>query len=167
MGSRWMRNSFVYLLILVAVIAIVVAFFRPSSGSAAEAGPEHRHRRRQGRRRSRRSWSKATSSRSPRRTSPSTPPARRTAPASTASSTTTASTLLQVPIEIKEPPKFGNWLGLLLPVPADPDLHRPDPLHDAPGAGHQLPGHELRQEPRAHVHRQQAVRHLRRRRRRG
>jgi cell division protease FtsH len=34
MGSRWMRNSFVYLLILVAVIAIVVAFFRPSSGSS-------------------------------------------------------------------------------------------------------------------------------------
>ncbi len=33
MGSRWMRNSFVYLLILVAVIAIVVAFFRPSGGS--------------------------------------------------------------------------------------------------------------------------------------
>src|SRR5215208_3963470 len=32
MGSRWMRNSFVYLLILVAVIAIVVMFFRPSSG---------------------------------------------------------------------------------------------------------------------------------------
>ncbi len=34
MGSRWMRNSFVYLLILVAVIAIVVAFFRPSAGSS-------------------------------------------------------------------------------------------------------------------------------------
>jgi cell division protease FtsH len=33
MGSRWMRNSFVYLLILVAVIAIVVAFFKPSSSS--------------------------------------------------------------------------------------------------------------------------------------
>ena len=33
MGSRWMRNSFVYLLILVAVIAIVVIFFKPSSGS--------------------------------------------------------------------------------------------------------------------------------------
>jgi cell division protease FtsH len=33
MGSRWMRNSFVYLLILLAVIAIVVAFFRPSAGS--------------------------------------------------------------------------------------------------------------------------------------
>ncbi len=28
MGSRWMRNSFVYLLILVAVITIVVVFFR-------------------------------------------------------------------------------------------------------------------------------------------
>src|SRR6266480_5273939 len=36
MGSRWMRNSFVYLLILVAVIAIVVAFFRPSSGSSSK-----------------------------------------------------------------------------------------------------------------------------------
>ncbi|HEX5139776.1 MAG TPA: ATP-dependent metallopeptidase FtsH/Yme1/Tma family protein, partial [Dehalococcoidia bacterium] len=31
MGSRWMRNSFVYLMILVAVIAIVVIFFRPGS----------------------------------------------------------------------------------------------------------------------------------------
>src|SRR5205823_3086030 len=36
MGSRWMRNSFVYLLILVAVIAIVVAFFRPSSSSSTK-----------------------------------------------------------------------------------------------------------------------------------
>ena len=36
MGSRWMRNSFVYLLILVAVIAIVVAFFRPSSGTSSK-----------------------------------------------------------------------------------------------------------------------------------
>jgi cell division protease FtsH len=34
MGSRWMRNSFVYLMILVAVIAIVVVFFRPNSDSA-------------------------------------------------------------------------------------------------------------------------------------
>src|SRR5437762_156997 len=36
MGSRWMRNSFVYLLILVAVIAIVVAFFRPSSSASTK-----------------------------------------------------------------------------------------------------------------------------------
>ena len=36
MGSRWMRNSFVYLLILVAVIAIVVAFFRPSSDTGGK-----------------------------------------------------------------------------------------------------------------------------------
>ena len=28
MNSRWLRNSFIYLLILVAVIAIVVSFFR-------------------------------------------------------------------------------------------------------------------------------------------
>src|SRR3990170_419022 len=33
MGSRWMRNSFIYLLILVAVIAIVISLFRPSSGT--------------------------------------------------------------------------------------------------------------------------------------
>ena len=31
--SRWMRNSFVYLLILVAVVLVVVMFFRPTSGS--------------------------------------------------------------------------------------------------------------------------------------
>jgi len=33
MTSRWIRNSFIYLLILVAVIAIVVSFFRPPSGT--------------------------------------------------------------------------------------------------------------------------------------
>ncbi len=33
MGSRWMRNSFIYLLILVAVVAIVISLFRPSSGT--------------------------------------------------------------------------------------------------------------------------------------
>src|SRR5574338_554588 len=31
MSSRWLRNSFIYLLILVAVIAIVVSFFRDGS----------------------------------------------------------------------------------------------------------------------------------------
>jgi cell division protease FtsH len=35
MGSRWMRNSFVYLMILVAVIAIVVVFFRGGSDSTS------------------------------------------------------------------------------------------------------------------------------------
>jgi len=36
MTSRWMRNSFIYLLILVAVIAIVVSFFRPPSGTQSK-----------------------------------------------------------------------------------------------------------------------------------
>ena len=36
MTSRWMRNSFIYLLILVAVIAIVVSFFRPPSGTESK-----------------------------------------------------------------------------------------------------------------------------------
>lgn len=33
MSSRWLRNSFIYLLILVAVVAIVFSFFQPSSSS--------------------------------------------------------------------------------------------------------------------------------------
>src|SRR3989304_2776155 len=33
MPSRWMRNSFIFLLILVAVIAIFVSFFRPPSNT--------------------------------------------------------------------------------------------------------------------------------------
>ena len=33
MGSRWMRNSFVYLLILVAVVLVVVMVFRPATGT--------------------------------------------------------------------------------------------------------------------------------------
>src|SRR4029079_11014289 len=33
MSSRWLRNSFIYLLILVAVVAIVVSFFRSGSDS--------------------------------------------------------------------------------------------------------------------------------------
>ncbi|MDE2695651.1 MAG: ATP-dependent zinc metalloprotease FtsH [Chloroflexota bacterium] len=33
MNSRWMRNSFIYLIILVAVVLVVVMFFRPSSSA--------------------------------------------------------------------------------------------------------------------------------------
>ena len=33
MGSRWLRNGFIYLLILVAVVAIVYSFFGRSSGT--------------------------------------------------------------------------------------------------------------------------------------
>ena len=36
MSSRWLRNSFIYLLILVAVIAIVVSFLRSGSSSKSE-----------------------------------------------------------------------------------------------------------------------------------
>lgn len=34
MGSRWMRNSFMYLAILVGVIAVVAVFFRPGPGAS-------------------------------------------------------------------------------------------------------------------------------------
>ena len=33
MSSRWLRNSFIYLLILVAVVAIVFSFFRKGDSS--------------------------------------------------------------------------------------------------------------------------------------
>jgi len=36
MYSRWLRNSFIYLLILVAVIAIVFSFFQPGSGTPSK-----------------------------------------------------------------------------------------------------------------------------------
>ncbi|MBI5288530.1 MAG: ATP-dependent metallopeptidase FtsH/Yme1/Tma family protein, partial [Chloroflexi bacterium] len=37
MSSRWLRNSFIYLLILVAVVAIVFSFFR--KGDSAKSVP--------------------------------------------------------------------------------------------------------------------------------
>ena len=37
MSSRWMRNSFIYLLILAAVVMVVVMFFRPATGSREES----------------------------------------------------------------------------------------------------------------------------------
>ena len=37
MTSRWMRNSFIYLLILAAVVLVVVMFFRPATGSREES----------------------------------------------------------------------------------------------------------------------------------
>ena len=33
MTSRWIRNSFIYLLILGAIALVVVMFFRPAAGS--------------------------------------------------------------------------------------------------------------------------------------
>jgi hypothetical protein len=36
MSSRWLRNSFIYLLILVAVIAIVVSLMRNGGGSESK-----------------------------------------------------------------------------------------------------------------------------------
>ena len=33
MNSRWIRNSFIYLIMLVAVVLVVIMFFRPSSSS--------------------------------------------------------------------------------------------------------------------------------------
>jgi cell division protease FtsH len=114
MGSRWMRNSFVYLMILVAVIAVVVVFFRPSGGETqseplstviqdAKGGKIEKIEV---------DGDKLTV----------TPigggeeyTSRKEADASIfqilgENGVDTA----QIPIEVKEPSRFGNWLGLLL-----------------------------------------------------
>src|SRR5690349_6020809 len=114
MGSRWMRNSFVYLLILVAVIAIVVAFFRPSSGTSSKkdlsqviadvkAGQVDKIEVKG-------NTLKVT------KTDKSTYSSRK----EDGSSLLTILSEQQVtsdklpPIDIKEPSQFGDWLGLLL-----------------------------------------------------
>ena len=111
-----MRNSFVYLLILVAVIAIVVIVLparRPETSDKkdlstvitdAKAGTIEKIEvngntlkvtRNDGRRR--------------------TPRARKTAPASsTILSDNGVSHVSKIPIEVKEPSAFGDWFGLLL-----------------------------------------------------
>ncbi len=111
MGSRWMRNSFIYLLILVAVIAIVVAFFRPASGTSqtedlstvirdAKAGQI--------------SELKVIGDKIEVKTGDREYKSRK-------ESGSSIFTILRdngvdvanIPIEVKQPSSFGNWLGLL------------------------------------------------------
>src|SRR3970040_2459061 len=113
MGSRWMRNSFVYLLILVAVIAIVVAFFRPSSGSSqkqdistvianAKAGQVDRIEVNGDNLKVKLNDGTTYSSRK--------------------ESSESVREILQdsgveitsIPIDVKEPSQFGDWIGLLI-----------------------------------------------------
>src|SRR6266571_1292890 len=116
MGSRWMRNSFVYLLILVAVIAIVVAFFRPSSGSSskedfsavirdAKAGTVQ----------------KIEVNGDDLKVSVQDGDAKRNYTSRKESSASLVEVLNQnnvdwtkIPIEVKQPSRFGDWVGLLV-----------------------------------------------------
>ncbi len=113
MGSRWMRNSFVYLLILVAVIAIVVAFFRPSSGGTsrkdlsqvigdAKAGSVKKIEVKG-------NTLKVTKDDNSVYTS-------RKEEGSSIIQTLTDNQVdvSKIPVEIKEPSAFGDWIGLLL-----------------------------------------------------
>jgi cell division protease FtsH len=113
MGSRWMRNSFVYLLILVAVIAIVVAFFRPSSGgnsrkdlstviADAKAGAVKKIEVKG-------NTLKVTKDDNTAYTS------RKEEGASIVQTLTDNQVdVSKIPVEIKEPSAFGDWIGLLL-----------------------------------------------------
>jgi cell division protease FtsH len=113
MGSRWMRNSFVYLLILVAVIAIVVAFFKPNSGSHpkqdlsqvitdAKAGTVEKIVV---------EGNKLTVT----PTSGETYTSRKEDGASLFTILTDNGVdVSKIPVEIKQPSAFGNWAGLLL-----------------------------------------------------
>ncbi|MPZ48441.1 MAG: ATP-dependent zinc metalloprotease FtsH [Dehalococcoidia bacterium] len=113
MGSRWMRNSFVYLLILVAVIAIVVAFFRPSGGSDARQDLSQVISDAKGG-----SIEKIEVKGNELKVT-------KTDKTVYSSRKEDNSSILQllsdngvdatrIPVEIKEPSAFGNWLGLLL-----------------------------------------------------
>ena len=114
MGSRWMRNSFVYLLILVAVIAIVVAFFRPSSDTGgkkdlttvitdAKAGSVEKIEV---------EGNKLTV----RLKNGTNYESRKEDGASIVSilSENGVTDVSQIPIEVKSPSAFGDWLGLLI-----------------------------------------------------
>ena len=119
MSSRWLRNSFIYLLILVAVIAIVVSFFR--GGDSTKNTDVQRGRR----------GAAATATLESIEVSGKTlnvmlknDDARSTSRAS-ASNTDLEQTLAEegvehrrrrdgVEIKYKEPSAFGNWIGLLI-----------------------------------------------------
>jgi cell division protease FtsH len=113
MGSRWMRNSFVYLLILVAVIAIVVAFFRPSGGGSskkdlsqviadAKAGSVKK-------------IEVKGNSLTVTRDDNTKYTSRKEDGASIVQTLTDNQVdVSKIPVEIKEPSAFGDWLGLLL-----------------------------------------------------
>src|SRR5262245_27045297 len=116
MGSRWMRNSFVYLLILVAVIAIVVAFFRPSSSSTskedfsavirdAKAGTVQKTELND-------NDLKVTVQEGDTKRSYT---SRKEASLSLVEALQRESVdWTKIPIEVKEPSRFGDWVGLLV-----------------------------------------------------
>jgi cell division protease FtsH len=113
MGSRWMRNSFVYLLILVAVIVIVVAFFRPSGGShpkedlstvIADAKTESIQK-----------LVVENNKLTVTKKDKSVYTSRKEEGASILSILSENNIdVAKIPVEIKDPPRFGNWLGLIL-----------------------------------------------------
>ena len=113
MGSRWMRNSFVYLLILVAVIAIVVAFFRPSSGgnsrkdlstviADAKSGAVKKIEVKGNTLKVTKDDNTSYSSRKEEGAS------------IVQTLTDNQVDVSKIPVEIKEPSAFGDWIGLLL-----------------------------------------------------
>ena len=174
MSSRWLRNSFIYLLILVAVVAIVFSFFRNGDSAktiafsevvangrdgklesievngqnlrhpSSRPNPITKYNSRIGDERRRRAG--AHGQRRGHRWHRNRSPSR---------------------LKYKEPSQYGNLDRAADQFRPDPGLRRDPDLHDAPGAGLEQPGDVLRQEQGADVHRRQADRDLRRRGRRG
>jgi cell division protease FtsH len=114
MGSRWMRNSFVYLMILVAVIAVVVVFFRPSGGET-ESQPlstviEHAKNK---------EIEKIVVDGDKLTVTPTGGEEEYTSRKEADASIfqilgENGVDTSQVSIEVKEPSRFGNWIGILL-----------------------------------------------------
>src|SRR5215207_5316004 len=144
MDTKWLRNSFVYLIILVAIIALFFTVFQPGGmdrdstqismnelAAAVKRGEVKRIDVAE---------DKLTVDIPGRGKFTARKERQDTVPQVLAAYGVT-------PDELARPAR----------EPAAPDLLRRDPaLHDAPGPGQQQPGPLVRQEPRAHVHGQQA-----------
>ncbi|HWC30361.1 MAG TPA: ATP-dependent metallopeptidase FtsH/Yme1/Tma family protein, partial [Dehalococcoidia bacterium] len=114
MGSRWMRNSFVYLLILVAVVAIVIAFYGPGRG-----GSSQRQDLSQVITDAKNGQIEKLEVKGNEITVTKTDKTDYTSRKEENSSILTILSdngvdATKIPVEIKEPSAFGNWLGLLL-----------------------------------------------------
>ena len=174
MGSRWMRNTFIYLLIVVAVVAIVWSFLGGKPGRAAS-----RNRHQLGSRRGPGTAVSKTIGVSGDNLTIHAKERRNTIYKSRKESG--ARHLRRPPQRRRQHDQHSerrdqaliraSKLSSMASVPDQPDaVHHPrrdTDLHLAAGAGLQLPGDELRQEPRPHVQRQQADGHVRGRGRRG
>src|SRR6478672_6268699 len=95
MYSRWLRNSFIYLLILVAVIALVFSFFSPGKSTQSKPISDVARMVTEGKFKTRKEAGSSL-------------------PEQLKAYGVDSEPLKQVQVNNKEPSQFGNWIGLLI-----------------------------------------------------